>query len=261
MPKFLTQQDVDNIIRYRQEGLSYDQVSEKTGLHRSTVARKCREHENGVLSARQTSKQKIKDLVQKLVNDRFHMSRKAVAVKNKLSESYVAKLLCNHPERNKFYKNKTTYTQEQWDQALLLKKRGRNYKEISQITGISAVSVRKRLNKELGLAVKYIPRKDVKSIYIQVASDRKTMTTKQVAEKYGKSIWWVNHAIKESGVKVDNLFKSKKLIKKQKQIEPKGATAPKPDLKQDTPIIIKDKGPTRSLAIDKKTSILGAIVR
>ena len=102
----LKKEKIDEIIKYRKKGLSYDQIAKKTGLHRQSVARKCRQHESGQLSARVFAKKRLDNLIELLANDRMNMYRKDVAKKHGISESYVATLLTNHPLRFQFYKSK-----------------------------------------------------------------------------------------------------------------------------------------------------------
>lgn len=168
----LKKEKIDEIIKYRKKGLSYDQIAKKTGLHRQSVARKCRQYESGQLSARVFAKKRLDNLIELLANDRMTMYRKDVAKKHGISESYVATLLTNHPLRFQFYKSKFNDG---------------------------------------------TPKKE-----------KPTPKTKKVK------------AIK----------KPTPVISKKKKVDKK----PLPE--ESKPIVIKDKGPTRTLTIDRKTSIM-----
>src|SRR5690606_23028153 len=96
------QQKIEHIVRLKEQGLTYSEIVKTTGYSLSFLIRAFKEHRNGGISAREISKMKTKELADKMAIDRITMRRYEVAEKYGLSESYVHKLLKDHPLQDKF---------------------------------------------------------------------------------------------------------------------------------------------------------------
>lgn len=98
----LKKEKVDQIISLAINKKTYKEISNITGVSLITVSRKVRAYNRGEVSKRELNKKKLQELKDKIAADRVVMKRYEVAKKYGLSESYIAKLINDHPLSNKF---------------------------------------------------------------------------------------------------------------------------------------------------------------
>lgn len=265
MARILTKEQIDQITELSNQKLSYIKIAEITGISRITVARRISLLKKGELTKREYKEVEKAKLADQMANDRLTMSRKEVSQKYGKCESRITKILYGHPLEHLFKgrrppeKNRAMYTKEQWDKAIQLRKQGAGYKEIAETLNMNYGSLKSALNTKMGLRKKSFSAEEKEDIYNQVAIDRLTMSNQQVADKWEKSIRWVNWVANERAKeKPDKPYHYKTPSPKNskthtpKVFKKKKVGKPEPE---EPKIIIKDKGPERPVQINSKTTI------
>lgn len=215
----LKKEKIDQIIELRKKGLSYSQVAKETGLSIMSVARKSRQFKNGELSASEISRIKLQELKNKMANDRVTMRRREVAEKYKVSESYVSKLINNHPLKDTFIGN---YRKNQPKNNTIRKRKKEAIQNINKDypkLSIDAISEKWNVNK------KWV---------IWVISPE---STKKPHEAFFKTV-----KSKSEPKKISKKPKPKKETKKPVFLDPKD-------------VVIKPSVPRRPVVINSKTTI------
>lgn len=261
------QQKAERVVKLREQGLTFREIVEATGYSLSFLIRVSKEQKNGGIPLREISKMKTKELADKMAIDRITMRRYEVAEKYGLSESYVHKLLKDHPLKDKFLlvkRNKMgivkQYTKEQWEEAVRLRRAGVRLEVIAEKLDMNLGTIRASKKMVLGVRER-TPIKKREEIYNQVAKDRLTMSTEEVAKKYNKSKRWVTWVVnKRASQKPEEPYfykkpepkKPKEKPSDQKKLKQKKVGEPEPE---EVQIIIKDRGPQRPVRINAKTVI------
>src|SRR5690606_14486043 len=156
------------------------------------------------------------------------------------------------------------YTKEQWDEAVRLRETGVRLEVIAEKLDMNLGTIRASKKMVLGVRER-TPIKKREDLYNQVAKDRLTMSTEEVAKKYNKSKRWVTWVVnKRASEKPDQPYFYKQPAprkpKPKKEPEPKlvkqkKVKTPEPE-KQDKVFETRDPGPQRLVYVDSKITLL-----
>ncbi len=103
MAKRLTEKQIKEVITLYNNGKSYPEISEITGVTRISISRHIANYKKGLPCAIKSKNDRKKDFVERIAKDRLTLSVSETAKKHGISEMYVKVLTLKHPNQANFY--------------------------------------------------------------------------------------------------------------------------------------------------------------